>query len=128
MYYPLVVFLYLIFINPILEYTAHYLLHKYDMYYHKSHHILYHQSLRDNTNLAIETWPFYAFVILNILTLDVMSFSMLIYFVNHTIIHLRPEWMPKISKHHHIHHKYNNCNYCVSTRWPDYLFGTIKYE
>ena len=53
MYYSLIVFLYLVFINPILEYLAHYLLHKFDMYYHKSHHILYHQSLRDNTNLAI---------------------------------------------------------------------------
>ena len=103
MYYSLIVFLYLVFINPILEYLAHYLLHKFDMYYHKRHHILYHQSVKDNTNLAIETWPFYAFIFLNLITCDIMSFSMLIYFINHTIIHLKPHWMPLFSKHHLLH-------------------------
>ena len=128
MYYPLIVFLYLVFINPVLEYLAHILLHKYDMYYHKRHHILYHQSVKENTNLDLEIWPFFAFIFLNLITFDVMSFSMLIYFVNHSIIHLRPQWMPKVSKHHLLHHKYSDYNYCVSARWPDYLFGTIKYD
>jgi sterol desaturase/sphingolipid hydroxylase (fatty acid hydroxylase superfamily) len=128
MYYSISVFLYLIFIHPLNEYYAHILLHKYEMRNHKRHHINYHKSLKDKTKLKIEKWPFVAFIIANLISFDIMSYGFLIYFVNHTIIHLKPHWMPKVSKHHVIHHKYNDCNYCVSTRWPDYLLGTIRYD
>ena len=50
------------------------------------------------------------------------------YWVIHTIIHKKPKLLPTYTKHHMLHHKYKNYNFCVSNIWPDKLFGTYRVD
>ena len=106
---------------PIIEYFIHYLLHITDNWIHKKHHIKYHTN-----TFSIEKTP----IILSIICIYLQYYHsancFLIYWIIHTTIHLKPQWVPYLYKHHHLHHKYNKYNYSVSAIWPDYLFNT-KY-
>jgi hypothetical protein len=114
-----IIFFFIIF--PISEYIIHYLLHYTNNYIHKKHHIKYHTN-----HFSIEKTPLFLFSIFIYLQYFHIAISFIIYWTIHTIIHLKPKLLPILYKHHHLHHKYNNCNYAVTTIWPDYLFNTIK--
>ena len=119
--------LYLTFIYPILEYYIHYLLHKFDNLRHKEHHLQYHSSIIKGKDLIeTETWPIFFIIISIYFNMKYILVGLIYYSINHTLIHKMPYCTPLITHHHLIHHKYNNCNYCVSNIWPDILFGTYK--
>ena len=113
----------LFILSPLCEWTIHYLLHTFKNNRHKLHHNQFH-----NNNLKIEIWPFYFFVIF-LLFEYYYSFMMLSkYLVIHSIIHFYPECFPTLTKHHIIHHRNNNVNFCVSATWPDKFFSTFKTD
>ena len=116
-----ILFFYFI-IFPISEYLVHFILHKTNNWIHKKHHIKYHSksySIEKTPIIIASTLYYYHYIH--------SANCFLIYWIIHTIIHIKPSLVPILYKHHHIHHTYNNCNYAVSTIWPDYLFGTIKH-
>ena len=115
----LLLFYFILF--PITEYLIHRLLHYTNNYIHKKHHIKYHTN-----TFSIEKTPLILASTLIYLQYYHSANCFIIYWIIHTTIHLQPQFLPKLYSHHHLHHKYNHCNYAVSTIWPDYLFNTIK--
>ena len=113
--------LFYLLIFPIIEYSTHYFLHIINNSIHKKPHIKYHTN-----NYSIEKTPIVLSSIFIYFQYYHSAICLLIYWIIHTIIHIKPQWVPILSKHHHLHHVHNNCNYAVSTIWPDYLFNTIK--
>ena len=106
-------------VGPIFEWGTHLFLHKINNKIHKSHHVQFHKN-----NVGIEYWP----IILIIFFIYYKLYSFLIpclrYYLVHTLIHKKPNLVKVYSEHHKIHHIHTNCNYGVSTIWPDVLFGT----
>ena len=108
---------------PIAEYFIHLILHKTNNWIHKKHHIKYHSK-----TFSIEKTPIILASIFTYIQYYHSAICLLIYWNVHTLIHLKPHWIPKLYKHHHLHHIHNNCNYSVSFIWPDILFRTIRYS
>ena len=118
--FKMFLFLVHIFITgPIFEWGTHLILHKTNNKIHKSHHIEFH-----NKNISIEYWPIPLIVIFIYFKLYMCLIPCLRYYIVHTLIHKKPKWVKKYARHHEIHHIHTNCNYGVSTIWPDILFGT----
>ena len=108
---------------PIAEYFIHLILHKTNNWIHKKHHIKYHSK-----TFSIEKTPLLLASIFTYSQYYHSAICLLIYWTVHTLIHIKPQLIPKLYKHHHLHHIHNNCNYSVSFIWPDILFRTIRYS
>jgi hypothetical protein len=113
--------LFYLLVFPIIEYLTHYFLHIINNSIHKKHHIKYHTN-----NYSIEKTPIILSSIFIYFQYYHSAICLLIYWCIHTIIHIKPQWVPILYKHHHLHHIHNHSNYAVSSIWPDYLFNTIK--
>lgn len=109
------------FLFPISEYFIHLILHKTNNYIHKKHHIKYHTN-----NFSFEKTPLVLASLSYYFYYTHTANCFIIYWIIHSLIHTKPTLLHKLFKHHHLHHKYNNCNYSVCAIWPDYLFNTIK--
>ena len=119
-YYIFSIF-YFLYVYPILEWFAHYMLHKINERRHKRHHILFF-----NNSVRTERWPLIFIAIGYYLKNYIIMASFLYYFVIHTCIHKFPSLLPKITEHHISHHKDQRYNFCVSAIWPDKMFKTYK--
>ena len=108
------------YIYPILEWFAHYMLHKINERRHKRHHILFF-----NNSVRTERWTY--FYSNRILFKELYNNGFIfVLFVIHTCIHKFPSLLPKITEHHISHHKDQRYNFCVSAIWPDKMFKTYK--
>ena len=106
---------------PIYEWIIHRLLHYTNNYYHKRHHINYH-----NNEVKYEKWVPPLILTFYFLNMYLFLFIGIKYFIVHTIIHHYPNLLKKYSKHHITHHLYPEYNFCVTCVWPDILFNTRK--
>lgn len=103
-------------IYPIVEYGVHYTLHKIKNKFHNEHHL--------SKKLSREYWCINCIIICLIFRFYSVSSMFLRYWLVHQFIHHNPN--SSYSRHHMIHHKYNNCNYGVSCKWVDQLMGTCQ--
>lgn len=118
MIFNLILFLTL---GPIIEWGAHKFLHYCESNYHLSHH------RRISLNIPeMEMWPLSLLILAYFLNSLSIFMGVMKYWVFHTIIHKKPKLLPSYTKHHMLHHKYKNYNFCVSNTWPDKLFGTYR--
>lgn len=115
----------LFIIGPIFEWFVHFVLHKINNAYHKSHHINYYKD-----NIAVETIPAMIIPILIYFNCYILLLLDLRYYIVHTIIHKKPDIFNGLfmcyANHHNIHHKNPTCNFGVSSIWVDKLFNTYK--
>ena len=113
------------FIFPIAEWTLHYLMHKYNITFHNTHHeIVTNYKIQKMVHLNIEYWPIIPIILCfyNTFFIGVLFFSK--YYIIHTLIHRYPKLLPELTNHHTIHHIYSNYNFCVTNIWPDKVFRT----
>ena len=111
----------LLIISPILEWFIHYMLHIINNTFHKNHHLEFH---KDKKKINIEVWPIFFIIICFYYQYYIYSLSFLRYYIIHTLTHKNKHLVESYSTHHKIHHMYPNCNFAVSSIWPDKLFGT----
>lgn len=108
-------------LGPIVEWGIHKFLHYFESNYHLSHH------KRISLNISeTELWPLSILVLSYYFNYFSVFMGFLKYWVFHIIIHKIPTLMPSYTKHHMLHHRYKNYNFCVSNIWPDKLFGTYR--
>lgn len=119
----IIFFIYLLVISPLLEWCIHYELHKTNNRRHKWHHKQHHEK-----KVKFERWPIYFIIFFVIINKYYLLIMLIKYFVVHSIIHFKPDMFPNLTRHHFIHHKHNNYNYCVSAIWPDKLFVTHRLD
>lgn len=111
---------FILVIGPIGEWITHFLLHKTNNFIHNQHHDNY-----NNDEITVEIFPIVISIISYYLEYNFITYAYMRYWIIHTIIHFYPHYLPRLSKHHLLHHKYKKYNFAVSSIWPDYLFGTI---
>lgn len=112
---------------PIIEYSIHYGLHKFNNKKHKLHHIEAHTLYPNNFNSLAYIEPFYITLpIFYYLRCYSIFLGLAWYYTVHTIIHFKPELLPDLSKHHSIHHHYPHLNYGVTTPIIDIIMCTKK--
>ena len=122
LFYILLLFIF----GPIIEWGLHYILHLTNNNIHNNHHKnVTKNSLSNKTEITIELWPLVAIMFCLYNTFFTGAYIFLRYYVIHSIIHFYPEIFPKLTNHHLTHHKYSKYNFCVTSIWPDKLFGTI---
>jgi hypothetical protein len=113
------------FIFPIIEWGFHYSLHNFNNIIHNNHHSIVTNHWKDKTNkLNIEFWPIFPILICLYNTFFIGAIFFSKYYIIHTLIHWYPNLLSYLTKHHNIHHIYNNYNFCVTNVWPDILFKT----
>jgi len=115
-------------VSPILEWIVHYFLHKTENKSHNKHHevVYLYEYERFNQFKKVELWPLACILFCYYFNLLFCLLTFLRYWICHTYIHFSCNENNYLVKHHYTHHKYKNYNLCVSSTWPDYLFGT-KY-
>lgn len=111
----------LFIISPILEWLVHYILHKINNHIHKIHHLEFH---KNEKNINIEIWPIFFIIICIYYKYYIYALPFLRYHIIHTLIHKNKGFFKSYANHHRIHHMYPNCNYAVTSIWPDKLFRT----
>ena len=107
-------------VGPISEWAAHLLLHKTNNFIHNNHHENY-----NNNEVSLEVFPIVISYFAYSYGHNFIVYAYMRYWIIHSLIHFYPEILPRLSKHHLTHHKYKNYNFAVSSRWPDYVFGTL---
>jgi hypothetical protein len=121
MYIVIQRFLELRFITPFYEYTIHYLLHKINNKIHKKHHIEFHQK-----KVELEIYPIFFILFFYYIENYHLMLGTTQYYVIHSLSHFKPNFLPNSLKYHHeLHHLNNSYNFCVSSKIPDLIFGTI---
>ena len=48
------------------------------------------------------------------------------YIAVHRCVHKAPTLMPTLARHHNLHHRFNNCNFGVTTTFVDKWLGTYR--
>ena len=120
--------LYTILTWPIIEYCIHYSLHKFKNKRHHHHHIEVHSTKEHKFDSFKYIEPFYITLpILFYFKCYTLFLGFCWYYIVHTIIHFKPEWLPHLSQHHSIHHIYPHLNYGVTTPIIDIIMCTKKY-
>ncbi len=109
------------YITPFYEYAIHYALHKYKSSTHKNHHIEFH-----NKDVKFEYWLLPIIGLFYYYENHHLMLGTSQYLLVHTITHKYPHLLPRHLKHHHeLHHLNPDANFCVSSKLPDYIFGTL---
>ena len=108
-------------ITPFYEYFIHQALHSTNSTTHKNHHIDYW-----NDKIEIEYWILPLITFFYYIENYHLLLGLIQYFILHTISHNAPELLPSSLKNHHeIHHNHRDWNLCVSSTFPDYIYGTL---
>lgn len=103
----------------LVEYVLHFIFHK----YRYSRHIEHHRTKNTET--------FTLFVVAAILFLfqfDGIFVGLVWYLIVHRVSHSWPEILPRLSKHHLLHHRNPKYNFGVSSPFFDHIFGTYKSD
>tara|TARA_R110002020_G_scaffold131362_1_gene293720 strand:- start:3502 stop:3870 length:369 start_codon:yes stop_codon:yes gene_type:complete len=109
------------YITPFYEYGIHFLLHKYKSNTHKTHHKEFF-----NNDIKFEYWLFPLIGLFYYFENYHLTLGISQYLFIHTITHKYPQLLPKHLKHHHeLHHLNKKYNFGVSSKLPDYVFGTL---
>ena len=111
----------LFIVQPIFEWGIHNVLHKYNLYIHLRHHKLFNEKKN-----SLEIWPWVGVVLSYYYGNIWIILGLTKYWIVHSLIHFKPEYVPELAKHHITHHQQKKYNFCVSAIWPDDLFGTLK--
>jgi len=126
MIFEFVNILYTIILWPPFEYLLHYILHIFNESRHKTHHILVHNNnLNRFDSFEDLEYFYYILPILFLLDFPLLFWGSSWYFTVHTIIHFKPQLLPKLSEHHLVHHKNPTYNFGITNTFYDYLFGTL---
>lgn len=108
-------------ITPFYEYFIHQALHSTNSSTHNDHHIEHF-----NKNIQTEYWllPFICFFYY--IENYHLALGTIQYLLIHTISHKAPYLLPGSLKNHHLlHHRFRDWNLCVSSTFPDYIYGTL---
>ena len=112
----------LIFLTPFFEWGIHRYAHTPPkLKFHHEHHLDYH-----NNNSIFEYWPIPFMTFFYYFGFYFVFLGILKYWMFHNTIHYYPEILPKLSKHHLIHHQDPKYNFSVSSRLPDMILGTYR--
>ena len=106
--------------HPIGEHVGHLVLHRTANVQHHTHHL----EIKANDAGADEfEWWCYAVAALAYATSYTrwLSLGLLQYAYFHGLSHDWPALVPRIARHHAIHHLAPNMNQCISFSWPDRL-------
>ena len=115
---------YIFIITPCIEYFVHRILHKINNTIHKQHHIEVSKNHND-----IEYWGIVSLIIFYYYNCYYLYIGLLKYMIIHYLIHNHPDILPThIVNHHKIHHLYPNCNYGISSIYPDAIFNTNLFK
>ena len=107
-------------LHPIGEHIGHLVLHRTANVQHHTHHL----EIKANDAGADEfEWWCYAVAALAYATSYTrwLSLGLLQYAYFHGLSHDWPALVPRIARHHAIHHLAPNMNQCISFSWPDRL-------
>lgn len=107
-------------IAPLTEWTIHKFLHDFKIKSHKEHHIEYFNKTINLEHIPILVSLFGFYFSFNDFALMTSQ-----YWIIHSLIHHCPSIVPKLSRHHDLHHNNPTKNFAVSSRFPDYIFKTL---
>ena len=115
--------LWMFVLQPFVEYWLHRLAHHFRVNMHVEHHHIYKGKQYSKYAGHMFAWC----IIMCFLALKqwVLAFAVLKYEIMHTLTHHPLHYM---YRHHFMHHHNPQCNFGVSACWPDYVFGTLRYE
>ena len=114
----------IVVVHPIFEHIGHRLLHRLDNGQHRAHHVEIHANHAGADEFE---WWCYAAALLAYCASQytrIASLGLLQYAWFHQMSHDCPLLVPRIARHHAIHHLSPAHNHCISFSWPDVLFGT----
>jgi len=110
--------------NPIIEWIIHYSMHKYNIDFHKQHHLEVKNNQTEKEYYFLLIIPILYYT--NYISLCIGALN---YVATHSCIHFLPKYVDiELLEHHITHHKRPNYNFSVTSVVPDILFDTRYYK